>query len=52
MKKDSKSRLCGDRYEMVNHIINKCSKWTPKNTRLDMTGWELCKRLKFNHNCK
>ena len=41
--------------EMVNHIINECSKLAQKEykTRHDWVGkviyWELCKSLKFDH---
>ena len=50
----SKCRLCGDRDETINHIINECSKLAQKEykTRLDWVGkginWEMCKKLKFD----
>ena len=46
---NSKCRLCGDKDEMFNHIVSKCSKLEQKEfkTRYDWVGkvipWELCK---------
>ena len=53
-QQNSKWRLCGDRDEMINRIINICSKLAQKEyrTRHDLVGmvihWELCKKLKFD----
>ena len=58
MQENSKCRLCGEKDEMINHIISKCSKTAQNeyNSRHDWVGkmdhWELCKRLKFDHNTK
>ena len=54
MQQNCKWRLCGDRYEKVNHIINEWCKLTQKyyKTRHDWVGnviyWELCKSFKFD----
>ena len=54
-QQNSRYRLCGDRDEMINHILSKCSKLAQKEykTRHDWVGkvihWELCKKLKFDH---
>ena len=39
-KQNSKCRLCGDRDETINHMINECSKLAPKKkgVRLHKTG--------------
>ena len=53
-----KCRLCGDRDETVNHLINEYKKLAQKElkTRHVWVGtvihWELCKRLKFDHTSK
>ena len=50
----SRCRLCGDRKERINHIINECSKLALKEnkTRTDsvekVINWELCKRFTFD----
>ena len=55
MLQSSKCRLCGDRDEMINHIISESSKLAQKEykTRHDWVGkvihWEMCKKLKFVH---
>ena len=55
MKKNSKSRLCGDR---LSQVISECSKLAQKKykTRHDWVRniilWELCKKLKFDHTDK
>ena len=36
----SKFRLCGNRDKMINYIINECSNFAQKESRLDMTGGE------------
>ena len=50
-KRIEKCRLCSDRDETVDHIINECSKIVL--TSYDWVGkvihWELCKWLKFGH---
>ena len=49
-----RSRLCGERDEKINLIINECSKLAQKEykTRHDWVAkvihWELCKQFKFN----
>ena len=51
-QQNSKRRLCGDKHETINHIINEWSKLAQKEykTRHDWVGkvihWEMCK--KFN----
>ena len=58
MQRNSRSRLCGDRNETINHILSECSKFAQKeyNTRHDclceVNHWELCKKLKFDHTNK
>ena len=57
-QQNSKSRLCGDRNETINHMISECSKLAQKEykTRHGWMGkeihWELWKKLKFNHTNK
>ena len=54
-QQNSRYRLCGDRDETINHIINECIKLAQKEymTRHDWMGmvihWELCKKFKFDH---
>ena len=54
-QQNSKCRLCGDREESINHIINECSKLAQKKykARHDWVGkvihWEMCKKFKFDH---
>ena len=54
-QQNSKCRLCGDRDEIINHIINKCNKLAQKEykARHDWVGkvfyWEMCKKFKFDH---
>ena len=58
MQQNSKCRLCGDRDEMVNHIIRENSKRAQKEykARHEWVGkvvfWELCKRQKIDHTTK
>ena len=58
MQLNSKCRLCGDRDEMINHIISKCSKLAQKEykTRYDWVSKvihrKLCKKFKFEHTTK
>ena len=58
MQQNSRCRLCGDRDEMINHIINKYSKLAKKEYKSthDWEGkvihFELCKKLKFYHTTK
>ena len=58
MQQNSKCRFCGERNEMINHIINESSKLAQKEdkTRRDwvrkVIHWELCKKLKFDHTNK
>ena len=57
-QQNSKCRLCGDRYETINHIISECSKFVQKEykTRHDRVDkvihWEMCKKFKFDHSNK
>ena len=50
-RQNRKCRLCGDRDEAVNYMINECSKLAQKEYKIrhDWVGkvihWELCKRL-------
>ena len=58
MQQNSKCKLCGDRDDMINHIVNECNKLAQKEyqTRHDWVGkvihWEMCKKLKFDHKNK
>ena len=53
-QQNSKCRLRGDRNEMINHIISKCSKSAQREykARHDCVGkvihWEMCKQLIFD----
>ena len=57
-KTQQNSRLCGDRGEIINHIISECSKLAQREykTRHDWVGkvihWEMSKEFKFNHSNK
>ena len=57
-QENCKCRLCGDRDETINHIINECNKLAQKEykTRHDWVGkvihWEMCKKFKFDHTNK
>ena len=57
-QQNSKCSLCGDRDEIINHIISECSKLAQKEykTRHDWVGkvipWEMCKKFKFDHTNK
>ena len=54
-QQNRKCRLCGDRDETTNQIINKSSKLSQKEykTKHDWVGkvihWEMCKKFKFDH---
>ena len=54
-QQNSKSRLCSDRDETMNHIISECSKLAQKEyqARHDWVGKvihrEMCKKFKFDH---
>ena len=58
IQQNSKCRLCGDRDEIVNHIISECSKLAQKKykTKHDWVGkvihWEIYKKFKFDHTNK
>ena len=58
MQQNSRCRLCGDRDESINHIINECSELAQKEhkTKNDWVGkvihWELCKTFWFDHTNK
>ena len=53
-----KCRLCGDRDEIINHIISECSKLAQKEykTKHDCVGkvihQRMCKKFKFDHTNK
>ena len=55
---NSKCRLCGDKDEIINHIISEYRKLAQKeyNSRHTCAGkvihWELCKRLEFDQTTK
>ena len=57
-QQNSKSRLCSDRDETINHIISECSKLSQKKYKAwhDWVGkvihWEMCKKFKFDHTNK
>ena len=57
-QQNRKCRLCGDRDEMIKHIIRECSKLAQKEykTRRDWAAkviyWEMCKKFKFDHSNK
>ena len=53
-QQNSKCRLCGDRDENINHMINERSKLAQEyKARHDWVGkvihWEMCKKFKFDH---
>ena len=54
-QQNSKCRLCGDRDEMINHIISEYWKLAQNEykTRHDKVGkviyWEICKKFQFDH---
>ena len=54
-QQNSKCRLCGDRDEIINHIISECNKLAQKEYKfrhdwLDkMIHREMCKKSKFDH---
>ena len=54
-QQNSKCRLCGDRDEIINHLISECSKLSQKEykARHDWVGKvihkEMCKKFKFDH---
>ena len=54
----SRCRWCGDKDQVINHIINNCRKLAQKEykTRYDWLGkvihWELWKKLKIDHTNK
>ena len=58
MQQNIKCRLCGERDEIVNHILSECSKLTPKEYKilLDCLGkmihWESSKKLNFEYTTK
>ena len=58
MQQNSKCRLCGDKYETINHIISEWRKLSQKEykTRHDWVSkvihWEMCKKFKFDHTNK
>ena len=57
-QQNMRCRLCGDRDETINHIINESRKLAQRNykTRHDwmneVVHWELWKKLEFNHTDK
>ena len=57
-QQNSTCRLCGDRDETINHIINECSKLVRKEYKTKQ-DWvckvihrEMCKKFKFDHTNK
>ena len=58
MQQNTDCKLCGEKNQMVNHLIRWCSNLAQKEqeTRQDWAGkvipWELCKRLKLDHTTK
>ena len=54
-QQNSKCRLCSDKDETINHIINECSKLAQKEYKAkhDWVGkvihWETSKKFKFDH---
>ena len=54
-QQNNKCRLCGDRDEIINHIISECSKLAQKEykARHDWVGkvihWEMCRKFQFDH---
>ena len=54
-QQNSKCRLCGDRDQTIDHIINECSKLAQNEykARHDWVGkvihWEMCKKFKFEN---
>ena len=54
MQQKSRCRFCGNRDEMINHIISECSKLAPREykTRHDWVGieiqWEVSELFKFD----
>ena len=57
-QQNNKCWQCGDRDEIINHMISKCSKLAQKDykTRHNWVGkvihWEMCKKFKFDHTNK
>ena len=57
-QQNNKCRLCGDRDEIINHIISECSNLAQKEyeTISDWIGKvidrEMCKKFKFDHRNK
>ena len=57
-RQNSKCRLCSDRDETINHIINECSQLAQKEykARHDWVGkvihWEMCRYFQFDHTNK
>ena len=57
-RQNSRRRLCGDRDEMINHIIGECSELTRKEYKTShnwvdkIIHWELCKKFKFDQTNK
>ena len=58
MLQNDKCRLCGDKDETINHIINECSKLAQKKykSKHDWVGkvihLEMCKKFKFDNTNK
>ena len=56
-QQNSKCKLCGDRHETINHIINECSKLAQREykVRHDWVGnihREMCRKFQFDHTNK
>ena len=58
MRQKSKCRWCGQKDEMINHIVSECRKLAQNEwkTIYDWVGetinWVLCRKLKFDHTTK
>ena len=58
MQQNSQCRLCGDRDEMINHIISECSKLAQKEYKVrhewigKVIHREMCRRFQFDHTNK
>ena len=57
-QQNTKCRLCGDRDETINHIINECSKLAQKEYKArhnwvsKVIHWEMCRKFQFDHTNK
>ena len=57
-QQNSKCSQCGDRDEMINHIISECGKWVQNEYKArhvwvgKVIHWEMCKKFKFDYTNK